>query len=167
MREERALENNTEQEQQQNPEPPKWCRRLYRAIRKSWQIHGHGRQIGFSISYHEHERTWIAFAMPVFQQVYGGEADGRTCWSGFVFDIEQFADMPGVVIQAHAAGSYCNQCRPYPELMMKIKFAGRPVLLHILLEPADNSPIIEIIDTVAQVIRPNITGAEPLTDEQQ
>ena len=57
--------------------------------------------------------------------------------------------------------SFCNECTPYPKLMIKGKFEGHPFLLHIYLEPIADTETVEIIDTVNKTIRAKDQLEEP------
>jgi hypothetical protein len=132
---------------------PKWVARLIDRIHRHWQYHAPCKHINVQALWDEAYRAWQVKAAPVFQEVLGGEDDGKRVWSGFVFEMGEFSRTPGVWIQEQAVASYCNECTPYPKLMAKGKFEGHPFLLHVYLEPIADTQTVEIIDTLENEIR--------------
>jgi hypothetical protein len=135
------------------PRQPKWITRLIDRIHANWQYHAPCNHIDVQAFWDEEYGAWRVRAAPVFQEVLGGEDDGKKVWAGFVFEMGQFSRSPGVRVQEQAVASYCNECTPFPKLMAKGKFEGHPFLLHVYLEPIADSDTVEVIDTITKEIR--------------
>jgi len=97
--------------------------------------------------------VWQVKAAPVYQEVYGGDDDGKKVWAGFVFDIGDFSRETGVWVEEFAISSYCQECTEHPKLMARGKFQGHQFFLHIFLEPVAETEPVEVIDTIQQQIR--------------
>ena len=94
---------------------------------------------------------WLIVAAPVFQEVLGGEDDGKKVWTGFVFHA-------GTLLRALTdirltAASYCTQSNPTPQVTIQGKYRGHRVSLKVLMEPLASQPVVEIIDTIKFEIR--------------
>ena len=92
-------------------------------------------------------------AAPVYQQIYGGPDDGKKVWVGFSFDIGEFGRVPGVKVLNQMVASYCDECTSCPKNILQGEYNGHLFLLHIMLEPDQNSPIVEIVDHLKKEIR--------------
>ena len=130
---------------------PKWLDKLTRLIDKHWQHHGPCQSINFKT--YRSDQAWMICAAPAYQEVYGGDQDGRQVWTGFIFEAGEFSRESGLWIQDFAVGSHCADCNSYPKMMFKGKFQGHNVFVHIMLEPDKESPTVEILDTIKQKIR--------------
>jgi hypothetical protein len=91
---------------------------------------------------------------PVFQEVYGGEEDGRRVWTGFRFDLSGFAAEPGVEVREAGAVSYCAGCSPTPALAVRGAYLGHPFALRLHLEPVPGGEPVEVIDAINHTTRP-------------
>jgi len=131
---------------------PKWHNKFCSLVESCWQSHGPSAHITFKWAYDDESKTWMILAAPVFQEVLGGEDDGKKVWTGFVFHSDKFQAEEGVYLSHFAAGSVCNECSPVPRMMLVGKFFGRNFYLQVYLEPVPESPVIEIIDTINQKI---------------
>jgi hypothetical protein len=152
------------------PRQPKWVARLIDLIHRHWQYHAPCNHVGVKAFWDEEYGEWRVNAAPVFQEVLGGEDDGKKVWAGFVFEMGGFSHSPGVWIQEQAVASYCNECTPFPKLMAKGKFEGHPFLLHVYLEPIADSDTVEVIDTITNEIREKASAgrdADQPTPEQE
>lgn len=136
---------------------PKWTNRLFALIHKHWLYHAPSIHINIKASYSQ--KTWLVKAAPVFQEVYGGDDDGKKVWAGFGFDIGSFSREPGVWLKKQVVSSFCQECSEYPKLIVHGKFQGHPISLEVYLEPATETEPIELIDTIQHEIR-NITKKE-------
>lgn len=134
--------------------PPKWVNRFFNAVHRSWHYHAACQSIDMQAFFDQEHQSWTMKAAPVFQELYGGEGDGKKVWAGFLFDVGEFSRIPGVWVMEHAVSSYCHECTDHPKLMVKGKFQGRPFFLHIYLEPLADSKTVELIDTIHRQIRP-------------
>lgn len=141
------MKNNNEKK------APKWINRLFDRIHKHWNYHAPCSHINMQAFWDDEYKAWQVKAAPVFQEVLGGPDDGKRVWAGFLFEMGEFSRTPGVWVQEQAVASFCNECTPYPKLMVKGKFEGHPFFLHIFLEPIAETDTVEIIDTLKQEIR--------------
>lgn len=132
---------------------PRWTKRLFALIYKHWQYHAPCLHINLQAYFDYENKVWQIKAAPVYQEVYGGDDDGKKVWAGFIFDIGDFSKENGVWIQEFAAASYCQECTEHPKLMAQGKFQGHNFHLHIFLEPVAESEAVEMIDTLQQEIR--------------
>jgi hypothetical protein len=130
---------------------PPWMARLTRLIERSWLYHGPCGGCQLSVVFNTDNSEWQIVAAPVFQEVLGGEDDGKTVWTGFVFQAEKL--LRAMTVESIGAASVCNQCSPTPALVIRGRYRGHRVKLKILLEPIPGSPVAEIIDTLRFEIR--------------
>lgn len=130
---------------------PPWLPRLTRLIKKSWASHGPSSGPHLSSAFNTDSGEWLIVAAPVFQEVLGGEDDGKTVWTGFVFDTEKL--LRAMTVESISAGSVCNECSPTPTLVIRGRYRGHRVSLKVLLEPVPGSPVVEVIDTLRCEIR--------------
>ena len=137
---------------------PPWFDTIREAIEANWQHHGPCSKISVTSAQDDVTGEWRIVAAPVFQEVYGGEDDGKTVWTGFVFDASDFLahtlfSVHGLHINNVAVKSYCAQFTAVPMLVMQGRIHGERISLHILLEPIVGSPVVEMIDTIHHVVR--------------
>lgn len=137
------------------PKLPKWVLRLTRLIEKHWVHHGPCESINWKTYPDPDLKCWQIFATPVYQEVYGNADDGKQVWTGFLFEAGDFAKATGVFVQNFAVSSQCVACNnPYPQMLIKGKYRGHNVFIHIMLEPDKNTPSVEVLDTINKEIRP-------------
>lgn len=60
---------------------PPWFDRLTRLIERSWDHHGACMSLHFASVFDTESREWRIVAAPVFQEVLGGEDDGKKVWT--------------------------------------------------------------------------------------
>lgn len=138
----------------ERPQLPKWVKRLTHLIDKYWQHHGPCNSINFK-TYHDPDlKCWQIYAAPAYQEVYGNADDGKKVWTGFIFEAGDFAEETGVFVQNFAVSSQCLSCNSlYPQMMIKGKYRGHNVFIHIMLEPDKNTPSVEVLDTINKEVR--------------
>jgi hypothetical protein len=130
---------------------PPWFDRFSRLIERSWTHHGPCRNLHLSCAFDTESREWLIVAAPVFQDVLGGEEDGKTVWTGFVFHTEKL--MRAMTVCEISARSCCPECNPTPAITIRGRYRGHRVCLQALLEPPPGSPVVEVIDTLKHEIR--------------
>lgn len=112
-----------------------------------WQWQALDLQIGFRYRRPEDERDcWEVWAFPAMQEILGGTHDDETGESAFDFEVlhvlQQFV--------AEHVGVSTARSPDHPELILKGKFRGQAVLLHVSLEPPKDLGSTEVIDLTAQ-----------------
>jgi hypothetical protein len=137
----------------ENPDYPKWVSKVIFLIHKNWHYHTPCKNINNKVFFDEYRNTWQIEMAPVYQEVYGGNEDGKKTWAGFIFDVFDFSRENGVWVQEYAIASYCKDCNENPKIMMKGKYRGRNFYLHILLEPSPETGISEIFDVIRHEVR--------------
>ena len=130
---------------------PPWFDRFTRLIERSWAHHGPCGTLHFASAFDTESGEWLIVAAPVFQEVLGGEDDGKKVWTGFVFHA-------GTLLRALTdirltAASYCTQSNPTPQVTIQGRYRGHRVSLKVLMEPLASQPVVEIIDTIKFEIR--------------
>jgi hypothetical protein len=130
---------------------PPWFARIARLIEGSWQHHGPCGNLHVSCAFDNDSGEWVIVAAPVFQEVLGGEDDGKTVWTGFVFQADKL--LRGMAVESISAASVCQQCCPTPTLVIRGRYRRNRITLKLLLEPVPGSPVAEIIDTLRFEIR--------------
>jgi hypothetical protein len=130
---------------------PPWFDRFNRLIQRSWANHGPCGNLHVSTAFDNDSGEWVIVAAPVFQEVLGGEDDGKTVWTGFVFEADKL--LRAMTVESISAASVCNECSPTPALVIRGRYRGHRVRLKVLLEPVPGSPVAEIIDTLRFEIR--------------
>jgi hypothetical protein len=132
--------------------PPKWYDSFINLVESCWDHHGPCRHLCSKVERdHETGRYHIVIA-PVFQEVLGGEDDGKKVWTGFIFQSDKFYKADGVYIEHFAASSCCAECSPTPRLLFFGKYKGHPFFLQLLLEPPADGALVEVIDTINKKI---------------
>ncbi len=119
-----------------------WIDRLMEAVSACWEWHALALHIAFQ--YREPGDTddcWEVWVYPPVQEIVGGKNDGETGWSGFHFDLSGLLEE----VDAEALNVSSAMDGP-PELVVEGKFRGKPVLLHVCLEPPEDVEATEIID---------------------
>ncbi len=123
------------------------------AVHNNWLYHSPCEQVHWASS-REGDDTWRIETAPVFQEIFGGEDDGKRVWSGFEFHIHGFFQEPGVEVLDFGAMSISADHEPIPFIGISGRYFGKPFILRIGLEPLPDSRPQEVVDTVRQVIRP-------------
>jgi hypothetical protein len=132
---------------------PRWVQKIIYLVHKNWNYHAPCLNINSRASFDKVQKVWQIEAAPVYQEVFGGNEDGKKVWAGFIFDIGDFSKENGVWVQEFAVASYCNECNEHPKLMIKGKYKGHRFLLNVFLEPVPTTKIAEIIDVIRHEIR--------------
>jgi len=130
---------------------PPWFHRFTRFIERSWVHHGPCSNLHVSSTFDADSGEWLIVAAPAFQEVLGGEDDGKTVWTGFVFHTEKL--LRAMAVESISAASVCNECNPTPSLVIRGRYRGDRITLKVLLEPVPGSPVVELIDTLKGEIR--------------
>jgi hypothetical protein len=90
----------------------------------------------------EQHDPWEVWFYPAVQEIVGGRNDGATAWSGFTVDVSQLAGELGV---CQVGLSTAMAAKP-PELTIDGLYRGRPVLIHLCLEPPADVQATEVLD---------------------
>jgi hypothetical protein len=130
---------------------PPWFDRFTRLIKESWTQHGPCSSLHVSSAFDNDSSEWLIVAAPVFQEVLGGEDDGKIVWTGFVFNTEKVQRT--IVVESISAASVCNECNPTPSLVIRGRYRRHRIVLKVCLEPVPGSPVVEIVDTLMHEIR--------------
>lgn len=129
-------------------EVPKWIEGFYQVIEKYWEHHSPCEHVNMYSEWIAEGKSWHVYAAPVFQEILGGEDDGKQIWAGFLFDFGNFSRHEGIWIQEQAFLSACVSCNQIPKTMTIGKYKGHRFYLHILFEPPKETKAIEMIDAV-------------------
>ena len=125
---------------------PSWFGRMTRIIERCWAHQGPCGNLHVTSAYDTDRREWLIVAAPVFQEVLGGEDDGKKVWTGFAFHAEELLRaMTEVRISAESYRIHCNQV---PTVTTQGRYRGQRVSVKVFLEPTPGSPVVEIIDTI-------------------
>lgn len=133
---------------------PKWIKQFYQAIYDNWQHHAPCDHVNTKAEWCEDTKCWHIHAAPVWQEILGGEDDGKRVWAGFLFEFGNFSRVDGMWIQRQAFSSVCNECTPYPKTICKGRFKGHRFYFHLLLEPPAEMESVEVLDIIKQEVRP-------------
>ncbi len=123
------------------------------SVTSNWHYHAPAEQVHW-MSSRDEDGIWKIETAPVFQEIFGGEDDGKRVWSGFEFHIHGFFQEPGVEVLDYGAMSMSADYEPIPFIGIVGRYFGEPFNLRIGLEPLPDSTPQEVVDTVLQVIRP-------------
>jgi hypothetical protein len=134
-------------------EQPEWYDKFIALIEFCWEHHGPCQHL-HSKCWYDADGVWLITVAPVFQEVLGGEDDGKKVWTGFIFHSDAFCKADGVSVESFAAGSVCSQCSPHPRLMFRGEYRGHRFYLQVFLEPPRDVEVVEVIDTIRCEVRP-------------
>ena len=122
------------------------------AVEKHWKHHANCNHLSWGYV----ERGDGVFKIevaPIFQEVYGGENDGKKVWPGFEIILSDLFAEPGIEVDGFGVVSLCQDCNPTPIILFKGKYQGNRFVMKLLLEPAPNSEPVEFIDTIKGEVR--------------
>jgi len=105
--------------------------------------------------YKRDDNVWQIGAAPVFQEVYGGEDDGKRVWSAFQFDLGEFITEPELEIDECGAMSFEQATNTRPFIVFIGSYKRQPFVFQLNLEPIPDTPAFEILDTINDIVRPN------------
>lgn len=145
---------------------PKWFERFARHVDKCWIRHGWNETLCFKSGWCDEMKEWVITVCPVFQEIYGGEGDGKTTWTGFAFDIGMFLRSKNVNFPNFAVFSECVGCGTSPRAIMVGRYRNHPVRLEVLLQPAEDTQVMELVDVIHQKVMPKDL-AEDQEDNQE
>jgi hypothetical protein len=131
---------------------PKWADKFASLVDSCWEHHGPCAHIHFKWAWDTDNKCWYILAAPVWQEVLGGEDDGKKVWTGFVFHSDAFAQANGIFIEKNAISSTCNSCSISPRALFAGKFRTHAISFQVYLEPLQDQPVVEIIDTINNTI---------------
>ena len=97
--------------------------------------------------------TWQIEIAPIFQEVWGGEDDGKRVWSAFEYDLAGLFHEPGLRVDKFATRSQCVFDSPTPFIAIKGEYFGEPFVLRMHLEPIPNSEVVELVDAIRNEVR--------------
>jgi hypothetical protein len=100
--------------------------------------------------------VWQIGAAPVFQEVYGGEDDGKRVWSAYEFDILAFLAEPELIVKECGAMSFQESTNTRPFVGFVGSYKGQPFVFQLNLEPIPGTETEphEILDTIQDIVRP-------------
>ena len=98
--------------------------------------------------------VWQIGVAPVFQEVYGGEDDGKRVWSAYEFDILAFLTDPELIVRECGAMSFQESTNTRPFVGFVGLYKGQPFVFQLNLEPIPDTEPSEIWDTIQNVVRP-------------
>ena len=117
-------------------------------IRSHWLYHTPGEEVHWS-SLQQEDGMWLLEMSPVFQELAGGNNDGKKVWAEFEVDFNGLAHESSIAIQwcsvkSEGAASFVS---------LNGEFFGEPFALRIHLKPMPDSEIREVVDVVGQEVR--------------
>lgn len=139
---------------------PKWVKNFYQVIYNNWQHHAPCEHVSTKAEWDEDTKCWHIHAAPVWQEILGGEDDGKRVWAGFLFEFGDFSRVDGMWVQEQAFFSVCSECTPYPKTLTKGRFRGHRFYFHLLLEPPEEMDSVEVLDIINQEVRAIHASAE-------
>lgn len=125
---------------------------LRQAVENHWHHHGNCHHLNWSV-FERDDDVWQIGVAPIFQEVFGGEDDGKNVWMGFELDLSGFFAEPGVFALEFGAVSYCIDCNATPIIGVRGRYQGVPFVMKLHLEPIPDSDPVEIIDTLNGEVR--------------
>ena len=122
-------------------------------VRKHWRYYSPCEQVHWTSAQQEHDGSWLIATAPVFQEIYGGEEDGKRVWSGFEVDLFALSKDAGVEFKDFVAFSRSEGHCPVPFVRIKGEYFSQPFVLLIHLEPLPHSATKELLDVMRQEVR--------------
>lgn len=121
-------------------------------VRRHWNYHAICNQVSWTTDQEDNGRLRFDVS-PIFQEVLGGEDDGKRVWTGFEFDLYGFSLEPGIEFRDGGVLSQCIEHADAPLLGITGDYFGQPFVLRIHLEPVAGSEAREIVDTIRNEVR--------------
>lgn len=121
-------------------------------VRSHWNYSAPCEQT-FWTSHLRQDGAWQCEIAPVFQEVFGGEDDGKRVWAGFDIDLNGFSKEPGVEFQGFAAMSMGVRHHAAPFVRIMGEYFGQRFILWIHQEPIVDSEVREIVDVLRNEVR--------------
>lgn len=125
---------------------------LLTTVKRYWRYRAMSEQLHWSSHMQDDDGVLEIDVAPVFQEVFGGEDDGKTTWADFEFDVLGFSsevDRSEVVAlgesEEHSLKSFIG---------IRGAFHGQRFLLRLHLAPLENTDIREIYDSINNTVRP-------------
>jgi len=123
------------------------------AVERRWEHHAICHHLLWSIKERD-DGVWQIEVAPVYQEVLGGEDDGKKVWAGFEFDLSGFLAEQEVFALEFGGASYCIECKnATPIMAVRGRYHGQPFVLMLHLEPIPDSEPVEVIDTLKNETR--------------
>jgi hypothetical protein len=134
----------------------RWLDDLTAIISECWECHSPSLYIGLRYRKpQDSEDCWEIWAYPAVQEMLGGENDGQRVFSGFNFNLLPLIES----IEAETVSLSTRVEGQPPEISYEGTFRGKPVWLHVCLEPPDDADATEVLD-VTQPGHPKLRDKE-------
>ncbi len=121
-------------------------------IERHWTYHTQCKHIRWQFQMLDSQTVKIE-AAPAFQEVFGGQGDGKKVWVGYEFDLTELSQEPDLEITEIGYRTYCNDCTPVPFVGIRGSYRSKQFALMLYLEPIPDSEIKEIYDAINDEVR--------------
>jgi hypothetical protein len=132
---------------------PKWVYSFAEIVNHHWTYHAPCESFNIDANYDKQDKIWNLKIAPIFQEIYGGEDDGKKVWSPYEFSVFPFLQEPEIWFQTLNVFSRCKECESFAKMTFSGKYKKYFFSLDIFLEPHKESPAEEIIDMIEEKIR--------------
>ena len=123
-----------------------------RTVRSQWNYHSPCDQVAWQSELLENGTCRFDIA-PVYQELWGGENDGKRVWTALDYDLAGLSREPGIEFDGFGGASKWEGHTKTAFLGISGNYFGEPFVLRIHLEPFPGSPTREVVDVLRHEIR--------------
>ncbi len=124
---------------------------LLTAVKRCWRYRAMSEQLHWS-SHMQDDGVLEIDAAPVYQEVFGGENDGKVTWADFEFDTLGFSNEVDCTEIVALGESEEHSLKSLVGIRGSLN--GQRFLLRLHLSPIENTVIREIYDSINNTVRP-------------
>jgi len=133
------------------------------AVRNAWQYLAPSHRVDWSCN--SENDVWSIDLAPVFQLVLG-QVKEEKIWAHFRFDLAEFANQPGVVVQSVDSRNHGQLHRVTPWMTVCGEYFGEMFELNLYPRPFEDSEIRESVNLLTLDITAIDTGNDDAEDEE-
>lgn len=132
---------------------PEWIYEFANSIDGCWIYHSPCESFNFKADFDSEDEVWYINIAPVYQEIYGGENDGKKVWSAFTFDLFTFFKLPNIQVQSLIVSSDHKEANDWAKMTLAGQYKKHLFCLDVFLKPPQETQVEEIIDVLHEKIR--------------
>ena len=133
------------------------------AVRNGWQYLAPSHRVDWSCD--SRNDVWYIELAPVFQLVLG-QVKEEKIWAHFKFDLAEFANQPGVLVNSVDARNHGQPDRVTPWMTVCGQYFGEMFVLNLHPRPFEDSESRESVNLLTMDITPINTGNDDAEDDE-